>query len=112
MSQSVDDRISGSIFEAYENGTAEFIEAYVSANTTNESAVSTYMIHRVNDSILIGTTEEVDTMTFDGYNWYRFNFSEPKPQLTANTMYSLSCWSNDETMVICFYNTTENFSMY
>jgi len=100
------DNMSGSNFTAFVNGTAESISAYIHSNLTSAPKTKC-MIYRVNDSKLIGTTEEKTYNTGDEPEWVTYNFSEPKPNLTTNTQYILACWSND-TCNLSYDNTTNN----
>jgi hypothetical protein len=94
LSQSVKDRISGSVFTILANGTADNITAYIQTNLAI-SPKTKCMIHRRNDSTLIGTTQELTPNTGNNPSWIVFTFSDSKPTLIKNTEYVLTCWSND-----------------
>jgi hypothetical protein len=94
LNQNVKDRISGSIFTALANGTSDNITTYIQTNLAVPPKTKC-MIHRNNDSVLIGTTEELTPNTGNDPSWIVFSFSDPKPTLVKNTEYVLTCWSND-----------------
>jgi len=106
FSKSIKDNISGSKYTMLVNGTAESISAFIQTNQTS-SVKTKCMIYRVNDSQLIGTTEEKIINTGDEPDWVTFNFTGSKPGLTTDTQYILSCWSND-TCYFYFDNVTDN----
>ena len=94
LNQNVKNKIAGSYFNVLANGTANYIIAYIQTNLSTPPKTKG-MIYRVNDSKLIGTTEEKIMNTGDEGAWVMYNFSNPKPNLTTNTEYTLVCWSND-----------------
>ena len=104
---SVMDRISGSNFTVLVNGTAESISAYIDTDLIS-SPKTKCMIYRVNDSNLIGTTEEKIVNSGDLPGWVTYNFSDPKPDLTSDTCYVLGFWSNDTCSL--FYDNVSSFS--
>jgi hypothetical protein len=92
-SQSVEDRIVGSVFTMNEFGTADSItcvhpEGEITVFPPGSPRMKC-MIFRANDSSLIGTTEEKIGMSSV------FNFSEPKPVLEKDTEYFLTVWGNN-----------------
>jgi hypothetical protein len=106
LNQNIKDNISGSNFTILVNGTAESISAYIQTNQT-PSVKTKCMIYRVNDSTLIGTTEEKTINTGDEPNWVTYNFTGTKPSLTTDTQYILTCWSND-TCYLYYDNFTDS----
>jgi hypothetical protein len=106
LSQNIMDNISGSNFTMLVNGTAESISACIQANLTTPPKTKC-MIYRVNDSELIGTTEEKILNTDVEPDWVTYNFTTPKPSLTTDTQYVLVCWS-DDTCNLSYYNTSDN----
>jgi hypothetical protein len=106
LNKNIKDNISGSNFTVLVNGTAESISAYIQTNQT-PMAKTKCMIYRVNDSTLVGTTEEKIISTGDEPSWVTYNFTGTKPSLTTNTKYILSCWSND-TCYLYYDNVTDN----
>jgi hypothetical protein len=89
-SQSVNDRISGSVFTANEYGTANNIIAFVQ---TTGPCYAKCMIYRKNDSKLIGTTQ-IQYFIAQPPLWKIFAFSNPKPVLVKGTEYVLVCWGS------------------
>jgi hypothetical protein len=98
----VTDSITGSVFKALVNGTADNITAYIQTNLSSPPDVKC-MIYRYNDSSLIGTTVELTPNTGDNPQWVVFNFSGTKPSLVNDTEYILACWSND-TCNLSYHN--------
>lgn len=107
LNQSVDDRITGSVFKVYANGTADKITAYIQTNLSTPPKTKC-MIYRANDSALIGTTEELTPTTGDAPSWVVFNFTGSKPTLVENTEYVLTCWSNDTCCL--YYDNASDWS--
>ncbi len=104
LNQSVEDRITGSVFKVHANGTADTITAYIQTNLSIPPKTKC-MIHRKNDSVLIGTTEELTPTTGENASWMVFNFTGTKPSLVKDTEYVLTCWSND-TCYLYYDNTS------
>ncbi|MFA5102238.1 MAG: M20/M25/M40 family metallo-hydrolase [Candidatus Thermoplasmatota archaeon] len=96
FSQSVDDRICGSVFTANEDGRADNITVYIDQNFV-ETTHYKCMLYRANDSVLIGTTTE-NWSSLGGETtspwWAVFNFTGTKPQLVKGTQYVITCWGN------------------
>ena len=95
LTNSVEDIITGSYFKMKGHGEAENITAYVYGKGIYP-ADPTYkcMIYRLNDSSLIGTTEELKPGSI---GWKTFSFSEPKPVLKDNVNYVLTVWGDNTT---------------
>ena len=106
-SQSVEDRIVGSVFTANSYGIADNITR-VHPDFEGMELPPGYprlkcMIFRANDSQLIGTTEEKIGLAST------FNFSDPKPELIKNTEYILMFWGNNSNAKI-YYDDIEDES--
>lgn len=107
--QILDNRITGSVFKMNENGTADNITALVLFPLAMPPVKSKCMIYRLNDSKLIGETEEFIGKTLDGGEWLAYNFSEPKPVLDKDTEYVLVCWcDNVDTGGELYYDIYED----
>ena len=106
LNKTIKDNISCSNFTVLVNGTAESISAYIQTNQT-PNVKTKCMIYRVNDSTLVGTTEEKIISTGDEPDWIIYNFTGTKPSLTTDTKYILACWSND-TCKLFYDNVTDN----
>ena len=109
-SQNIADRITGSNFTILVNATANNISAYLQANSTI-SPKAQCMIYRVNDSVLVGKTENRTLNTGSEAQWITFNLSDPKPTLVKNTEYVLATWSND-TCDLFYNNANYEQGMY
>ena len=83
--------IAGSWFTCPENGTAESITAY----HDDWGAGNEYAIYKKSDNSLVGHTESGTGQQSAG--WHTFNFSDPKPSLSANTDYWLVLWGTANT---------------
>jgi len=100
LSQSMEDRITGSVFTINEYGIANNITAFINQNFMSPGPYKC-MIYRLSDSKLIGTTTE-DWESLPQGNpmssswWAVFNFTEPKPVLGKDTEYILTCWGDNE----------------
>jgi len=112
--QNINNRISGSIFTINDNGTADNITAYIKVKGFIAPAPRyKCMIYRLNDSTLIGTTEEKIPSgsgllgVIPNERWVTFNFTGTKPTLTKNTTYILTCLGNS-TKAYLYYNTCAN----
>jgi hypothetical protein len=108
--QNISDNITGTVFTVKANGTADNISVYIQTNLTIPPKTKC-MIYRYNDSKLIGTTNELTPNTGSSPEWITYNFSDPKPQLVENTLYVLTCWSND-TCDLYYDDTSLNLSRY
>jgi hypothetical protein len=106
LSKNIKDNISGSNFTCLVNGTAESISAYIQTNQT-PNAKTKCIIYRENDSQIVGTTEEKIISTGDEPDWITYNFTGTKPNLTTDTKYILTCWSND-TCLLYYDNVSDN----
>ena len=87
----LEDGIYGSVFTIAEDGTADLIKAAI--RCTVEAKKMKCAIYKHSDLSLVGQTEEVLVPVTDPANWITFNFTAPKPSLTANTAYILVAWS-------------------
>jgi hypothetical protein len=104
LTNSVQDIITGSYFKMKGQGEAENITAYIYGKGIYP-ADPTYkcMIYRLNDSSLVGATEELKPGSI---GWKTFSFSEPKPILKDNVDYVLTVWG-DNTTELYYHNTIE-----
>ncbi|MBE3121646.1 MAG: M28 family peptidase, partial [Thermoplasmata archaeon] len=106
----VESNITGSVFTANENNTADSITAYVRVVCTNPPGPPEYkcMIYRKNDSMLIGTTEAWTPVSGRGSTpdsiWVTLNFTGLKPALTKDTEYVLTIWGNNSNAKIRYDN--------
>ncbi len=105
LNQSIEDRITGSVFTINKNGTADNISAYIQTNLSIPPKTKC-MIYKKSDSTLIGTTEELTPTTGENASWVVFNFTGTKPTLVKDTEYVLTCWSND-TCYLYYDNVSE-----
>jgi hypothetical protein len=120
LSECVADRITGSIFTCHEYGTVESIirvhpDVEITVFPPGQPRMKC-MIFRVNDSVLIGTTEEKSGMSTV------FNFTDPKPVLENDTEYLLAIWGNNSNAQVYYdvcdeeigrhYNTTYNETFF
>ncbi len=100
--QSLSSRISGAVFMAHENAVADNITVYLDEDPPTISQFKC-MIYRADDNSLVGTTETKMPMMHDP-TWVVFNFSEPKPALTKDTEYVLTCWGpGNGSLATIFY---------
>ena len=109
LNQSINDRITGSVFTTYEKGTADNVMAYIQTNLSTPPKTKC-MIYRKNDSTLIGTTEEKTVNTGDDPEWMVYNFTGTKPSLECDTEYVLVCWSNDTSAL--YYDNCSDSGRY
>jgi hypothetical protein len=111
FSQSVDDRICGSVFTANEDGTADNITAFINQNYMSPGPYKC-MLYRESDNALIGTTTS-DWVSLPQGNpesslwWAVFNFTGMKPQLVKGTDYVITCWG-DSAFSYVYYNESES----
>ncbi len=91
-STSCDDYIRGSVFAITEDGIAESITVYLRAGSGYPYKCAIYW-H--DNSYLVGVTEERNDLGDITPKWYTFSFSEPKPELVADTAYVLVVWCNE-----------------
>ena len=110
-SQDVTDRITGSWFTVYENGTPNNITAYIRANMTPYPEVKCHIYKTNVDNLkLQGTTESKIVSTGDKPEKIVFNFTGT-PKLIGNNSYLVVCWSNISCF-LSFYNVSSNVSQY
>lgn len=107
--QDIDDRITGSVFTVYENGTADKIYAYIQTNLSNPPKTKC-MIYNHNGSELIGTTQEKTVNTGENPEWIVYNFTGTKPTLVKDNDYILVCWGNDTSNL--YYDNCSNVGRY
>lgn len=82
-------RITGSVFTISESGVADSISAYIIAEEMNVKCA----IYKESDNSLVGETEEkIELLILPNPVWETFNFSTPKPELSASTAYVLVIW--------------------
>jgi hypothetical protein len=103
--KNIHNNITGSNFTIQVNGTAESITAFIQTNGT-PTPKTRCMIYRINDSILMGTTEEKIVNTDANGSWIEYNFTGTQPDLVRDTEYVLSIWSN-ATANLSYDNTTD-----
>jgi hypothetical protein len=105
----VADNISGSTFMMNENGYADNITAYINQAYTYPGPYQC-IIYRANDSKFIANTTENWTPRDDNepssMGWAVFNFSEPKPLLTKDTEYVITCWGEDAYSRLYYDNSS------
>jgi len=90
---SIWDIIRGSVFTIPEDGTADSVTAYLRlSGTTFRKAKCA--IYKHSDLSLVGATQERTDIPTQTADWYTFNFSDPKPSLTANTEYIIVVWGD------------------
>ena len=83
--------IVGSIFTITENGVADSITAALRVTTKGKNMKCAIYYH--GNLSLVGQTSQVSVPVTDPAAWKTFNFTDPKPNLTANTVYILVAWS-------------------
>jgi len=106
QSVSVVDHMRGSNFTMNELGTADSITAYIrSQEDMMPLPKAKAMIYRVNDSVLIGTSEEINPNTGEGPAWKTFYFNSSKPVLENDTEYVLTLWA-DNACSLYYHNST------
>jgi hypothetical protein len=105
--QSVNDRISGSVFTANEDGRADNITAFINQCFNNPGPYRC-MLYRANDSNLVGTTTE-DWMSLPQQGnislsswWAVFNFTGTKPLLVKGVQYVITCWGDSVYSRLCY----------
>jgi hypothetical protein len=111
FSKNIQNQISGTNFEISANGTADCIIAYIQANL-GTSPRTKCMIYSVNDLMLVGMTEEKTVNTGGNGVWITYNFSDPKPHLITNTVYTLVCWSNESCNLLYDNASNNSFGRY
>lgn len=108
--QSVQNRISGSVFTANENARADNITAFINQNFLT-LARHKCMLYRANDSTLVGTTTE-NWKSRGGLAaspwWAVFNFTGTKPLLIKGVQYVITCWGNNSLSGV--YYDESNFA--
>lgn len=108
ITQNAKDRITGVVFTANENATANNITVFLQADLSIPPPKGKCMIFRNNDSALIGVTEEIIVSTSAEPEWKTFNFyQDPQPQLIKGVEYILSVWT-DKTCSI-YYDTSQYY---
>jgi uncharacterized protein YfbU (UPF0304 family) len=111
FSKNIKDNISGSRFTMLANGTAESITAYIQTNLSTPPKTKC-MIYRVNDSVLLDTTEQKILNTGEDGAWVTYNFSDAKANLTTNSEYIIVCWSNDTCNLSYDNASNDSFGRY
>lgn len=91
---SLSGNIVGSIFTITEAGTADSITAGLILFSATVTAKTKCAIYKHSDLSLVGVTEERTIAYPFPAAWYTFNFSAPKPSLTASTEYILVAWAS------------------
>ena len=104
--QSVNDRISGSVFTANEYGRADNITAFI--NQAYMSGPYQCMLYQASDGAFIGNTTSNWVSLPQGNPassswWAVFNFTGNKPHLVKGTQYVITCWG-DSAYSRVYYN--------
>ena len=102
MNQSILDTITGSIFTVHEKGVADNITVYIDPGNATSDSHYQCLIYRHNDSTLVGTTEEKNVSSGNG--WKTFSFSSPKPLLCNGTEYVINCWGDNQSIKMYYDN--------
>jgi peptidase M28-like protein/PKD domain-containing protein len=108
-SQDVDNRLTGTAFYCYENGTADNITAHI--KSSNVSCKAKCMIFYLDNMSLLGTTEEKTVFTYGSPFDVTFEFTGSKPRLKNDTWYLLCCYSN-ESCDLYYYNVSQEIGRY
>jgi hypothetical protein len=106
--QSVQNRITGSVFTANENARADNITAYI--NQCQNPGPYKCMLYQIDNGQydLIGTTtQNWVSLPREGqlqttYWWAAFNFTGIKPLLTKGKQYVITCWGQNTTAKIVY----------
>ncbi len=99
--QSIDNNIRGSQFTIPADGRAQSITVYLELSGTSNRPVKT-AIYSSSHTYITETEEQIVTSS----GWVTFNFSDPKPNLSADTDYILVAWSNNPSGdVLLRYNS-------
>jgi len=93
ISSSSYERIIGSVFTITEDGTADSITVALKRAVAGSNNVKC-AIYKHSDSSLLGSTQQVLSSMTTSYQWFTFNFTNPKPSLTTNTEYCLEVWAD------------------
>jgi len=105
--QTLQNRISGSVFTANENGRADNITAFIN-QCFNHPGPYKCMLYQADNSALIGTTtQDWVSLPQQGNNslssyWAVFNFTGTKPLLVKGTQYVITCWSLNASSSIAY----------
>jgi len=92
IASDIENRIKGSVFTISEDGTADSITVglkWISSAWTGNVKCA---IYEHSDLTLVAPTQERNLQLTSTATWYTFNFSAPKPDLTANSEYILCVW--------------------
>jgi len=106
--QSLANRITGSVFTANLNGTAQSITVYLYNNIGSTQNVKC-AIYNASDLSLVGETDEEGVAT--GTAWHTFEFSS-SPNVTAGEQYVLVAWSAYAQMYIGYDAGSTNQGYY
>ena len=103
----IEDNIVGSFATCGQNGTAQYISAYLYPLSGYFGPVKCALYEYIdyNDSyagtFVAETEEKILLGGGNGAAWYTFAFSDPKPTLTADTTYYLVAWGESGTGFGC-----------
>jgi len=91
--QTIEDRISGSVFTCPEDGTADKISVALVTASPAWSGLVRCCIYKHSDLSKVAETEERTLTLTTTPTFYDFNFNAPKPSLIAATDYVLVAWA-------------------
>ncbi len=99
--QSIEDRIAGSLFTTITGGQVQSISANI-RSTSNQNRYVKVAIYAATDNNLVAfsATNSI-AANFDG--WVTFTFTDPKPLLSASTDYILVAWADSAQGTVSLY---------
>ena len=91
--------IQGTAFTCPENGTAQSITMALKRAAAGSDKVICG-IYKASDKSFVGKTEEKTVSMTTSFQWFTFNFPDPKPSLTAGTSYILVARADYTSQII------------
>jgi hypothetical protein len=99
--QSIEDRIAGSLFTTITGGQVQSISANIQSTSNQNRDVKVAIYAATDNSLVASSASNTIAALFNG--WVTFTFTNPKPLLSANTDYLLVAWADSAQGTVYLY---------
>ena len=106
--QNVEDRETGTAYYCYESGYATGVTAMLNTSGPCNARCRIYWLENMT---LLASTEENIVNVSGTPEYVTFSFSDPKPYITNDTWYVITC-NSDDVCNLVFYNLTQEIGRY